>query len=112
MSTRELPRREWRGYCDQVSKALAGARAELEVVSLDLGDRIEARWLPLLGVVFEPKADVLEVALEGLSHSIREPRELYIEETARGLVAIEVIAADETRQIVKLREPLALPAPG
>jgi hypothetical protein len=111
MATRELARGEWRRYCDRVSKALRGRRAELEVVSLDLGDHVEARWLPLLGVVYDPRADVLEVVLEGIDHSIREPREVYVEETERGLVALEIIAADETRQIVRLREPLALPAP-
>ena len=111
MSTRELSRREWRRYCDQVSKALAGTRAELEVISLDLGDRIEAKWLPLVGIVYDPRSDVFEVALEGIGHSIPAPREVFAEETARGLVALEIIAADETRQIVRFREPLALAAP-
>ena len=109
MSTRELARGEWRRYCDRVSKALAGGRAELEVVSLDLGDRVEARWVPLLGIVYDPRGDVLEIALEGIGHAIREPREVHVEETPRGLVALEIIAADETRQTVRLREPLQLP---
>jgi hypothetical protein len=108
MSMRELARGEWRRYCDRVSKALVGQQAELDIVSLDLGDRVEARWLPLLGVVFDAKADSLEIALEGIGHTIREPREVYIEETPRGLVALEVIAADETRQTVRFREPLEL----
>jgi Family of unknown function (DUF5335) len=112
MSTRELARGEWRRYCDRVSKALVGKRVELEVVSLDLGDHVEARWLPILGVVYDPKADVLEIALEGIGHSIREPREIYVEETPRGLVALDVIAADETRQTVRLREPLVMPDVG
>lgn len=111
MATHELARGQWQRYCNRVSKALVGKRAGLEVVSLDLGDRVEARWLPLLGIVYDPKRDVLEVALEGIGHSIAGPRELYAEETARGLVALEVIAADETRQVVRFREPLALPEP-
>lgn len=107
MATRELARGEWRRYCDQVSKALVGKRAELEVVSLELGDHVAAKWLPLLGVVYDPRADIFEIALEGIGHSIREPREVYVEETPRGLVALEILAADETRQILRLREPLA-----
>jgi hypothetical protein len=109
--TRELPRREWRGYCDRISKALAGQPAELDVVSLALGDRVEARWLPLLGIVYDARSDVVEVALEGVGHSISQPREVYAEETPRGLVALEIIAADETHEIVRFREPLALPTP-
>lgn len=112
MSTQHLPKREWRRYCDQLSKALVGKRVELEVVSLDLGDQLEATWVPLLGIVYDARADVLEVALDGIGHSIRGPRELHAEETDRGLVALEVIAADETRQIIRLREPLVLPPPG
>ena len=108
MPLRELARGEWRRYCDGVSKALVGKQAELEVVSLGLGDRIEARWLPLIGVVYDARADSLEIALAGIDHTIREPREVHIEETPRGLVAIEVIAADETRQTVRFREPLEL----
>ena len=106
---RELARSEWRRYCDRVSKALVGKQAELEVVSLGLGDRVETRWLPLLGLVYDARADCLEIALAGVGHTIREPREVYIEETQRGLVAIEVIASDETRQIVRLKEPLEMP---
>jgi hypothetical protein len=105
---RELRRGEWRDYCDAVSRGLVGRSAELDVVALDLGDRVEARWLPFLGIVYDPRADVIEIALEGVGHSIRQPREVHVEETERGLVALDIIAADETTQIVRFREPLPL----
>ena len=108
MSMRALARAEWRPYCDRVSKALVGRSVELDVASLDLGDRIEARWLPLLGVVFDARGDVLEIALEGVGHSILAPREVHLEETERGLVAIAVVAADDTVETLRLREPLQL----
>lgn len=106
MATRELARGEWRSYCDRLSKALAGTRAELDVVSLDLGDRVEARWLPLLGVVFDARADALEISLAGIGHTIREPREVHVEETERGLVGLEVVTADAAVEILRFREPL------
>ena len=109
MPLQELRRGEWRRYCDRISKSLLGKRVELEVISLDLGDRQETRWLPLLGIVYDAKSDVFEIALEGVDHLISHPREVYVEETPRGLVALEIISADETRQIVRLREPLPLP---
>jgi hypothetical protein len=105
---RALARAEWRRYCDRVSKALAGRRVELDVTSLDLGDRVEARWLPLLGIVFDARGDVLEIALDGIGHSILAPRELLLEETERGLVAIEIVAADDTVETLRMREPLVL----
>ncbi len=98
-------------YCNRVSKRLAGNKAELEVVGLDLGDHVEARWLPLRGVVYEPVTDVFEIALDGVDHLIQHPVDVFVEETLRGLVTIEIVAADESRQILKLREPLALGTP-
>ena len=108
MSTRALPRAEWRRYCDRVSREVAGRRAELDVASLGFGDRVEARWLPLLGVVFDARGDVLEIALEGLGHSILSPREILLEETERGLVALEIVAANDSVETLRLREPLLL----
>jgi hypothetical protein len=101
-------RSEWRRYCDRISKQVAGRRAELDVASLNLGDRVEARWLPLVGVVFDARGDVLEVALDGLGHSIPSPRDIVIEETERGLVALEIVAADQTVETLRFREPLRL----
>ena len=111
MSSRRLTRSEWQAYCDLVSRDLVGKCAELEVISLDLGDQIEVKWVPLLGIVYDPKSDVFEVALEGVDHLIAHPREVYVEETARGIVALEITADDEIRQIVRLREPLATAQP-
>jgi hypothetical protein len=108
MPTRALVRADWRPYCDRVSKAIAGKRVELDVASLELGDQIEARWLPLLGVVFDARGDVLEIALEGVGHSIVSPRKILLEETERGLVAIEIVGADDTVDTLRLREPLRL----
>ncbi len=108
MAMHELPRGEWRRYCDRLSKGLAGTRAELDVVSLDLGDRVEARWLPLLGLVYDARADELEIVLEGIGHSIREPRELHVEETERGVVGLEVVTADAAVETLRFREPLPL----
>ena len=106
MSMRVLARAEWRRYCDRVSKAVVGRSVELDVASLDLGDRVEARWLPLLGVVFDARGDVLEIAFENVGHSVLAPREIHLEETERGLVAIEVVAADDTVETLRFREPL------
>src|SRR5258708_26050893 len=56
--------------------------------------------------------DLVEVALERLDHMIRKPREIYLEDWIRGLTTIEIVDADGTKQVVKLREPLMLASPG
>jgi hypothetical protein len=111
MTTRKLDKRQWPTFFAGVTRMLEGKRAEIEIVSLRLGDQIEAEWLPLLGIAYDPKDDIVEVALEGLDHLIPKPREIYIEDGTQGLLALEIVDADDVRQIIKLRDPLALPAP-
>ena len=69
----KLEKSQWRGYFDRVSKALVSKRAEIEVASLKLGDRIEAEWVSLLGISYDPKNDVIDIAL-AVSGSINMTR--------------------------------------
>jgi hypothetical protein len=110
MSERKLTRSEWHGFCDRLSQRLSDESAELEVVSLALGDHVEAKWLPLYGVAYDARADVFEIALQGVDHMIQQPRDVTIEETPRGLVTIEITTTDERHEILKLRRPLRLAA--
>jgi hypothetical protein len=107
---RKLEKAERRSYLDRVSKGLAGKQAEIEVALLDLGDQIEAEWVPLIGLVYDPKDDIVEVAVEGLDHMIHKPRELYVEEEGGELSSLEIVDADGARQIIKLKDTLLLPA--
>jgi hypothetical protein len=111
MAMRKLDKTQWRTFFDRVSKMLEGKQAEIEVISLGLGDQVEAEWLPLLGIVYDPNDDIVEVALEDLDHLIQKPRDVYVEEGPGGLVALEIVDADDVKQIVKLRDPLMLPSP-
>ena len=109
--TRELEKREWHPFLDRVSKGLSGKQAEIEVASAKLGDQIEAEWVPLIGLVYDPKSDVVEIAMEGLDHMIRKPQKLFVEEAAGRLLILEVIDAEGTRQIIQFKDPLMLAAP-
>ena len=110
MATRKLDKSEWQIFFDGVTGMLEGKQAEIEVASLRLGDQVAAAWLPLVGITYDPNDDLVEVALEGLDHMIRKPREIYIQEGAEGVTALEIIDADDVQQIVKLRDPVMLPA--
>lgn len=111
MATVQLDKSEWQPYFDRVSKALAGETAEIEVSSLALGNQIEADWLPLLGITYDPKSDLVEVLVEGLDHLIQHPQSIFVDRDGGGLSSMEVIDSDENRQIVRLRAPLMLPKP-
>jgi hypothetical protein len=108
---KKLEKSEWSVYFDLIAKTLTGKRAEIEVASLNHGDQIEAEWLPFYGISYDPRDDLIALALEGHDHLIHKPREIYIEGEGLELSSLEVIDADGVRQIVVLRDPLVLPAP-
>jgi hypothetical protein len=93
-----------------MSKALLGKWAEIEVASLELGDQIVAEWVPLLGITYDSRDDLVDVALDRANHLIRHPKEILVDMSATGLASVAVIDQDGARQVVKLKEPLMLPA--
>lgn len=111
MATAKLDRNQWQAYFDRMSKEMIGKRAEIEIASLDIGDQIEAEWLPLLGITYDPKSDIAEIVLEGLDHMIYKPKEIYVDATGFELSSVDVIDAEDRHCIVRLRDPLRLPAP-
>jgi hypothetical protein len=106
---RDLPRTEWRRFFDRMSKPLLGKWAEVEVASLDLGDQITAEWIPLIGITYDSRDDLVDVALDRANRLIRHPTAIIVEEAPTGLESVAVIDAEGARHFVKLREPLALP---
>jgi hypothetical protein len=106
---KKLDKSQWRAWFDAISKALPAKRVKIEAASLRLGNQVAAAWLPLIGISYDPKDDLIEVALEGMDHLIRRPREVWLEGGALDLSGIEIIDADGVRQIIALRDPVMLP---
>src|SRR4051812_28900815 len=108
MTIRKLEKAQWRPFLDGVSKLLEAKEAEIEVASLDLGSQVQAEWLPLIGVAYDPNDDVVEVALDGLDHIIHRPKEIFLDNGVSGLTSLEIVDADGGRQVVKLKDQLML----
>ena len=104
-----VPESEWRVFFDRLSKTLLGKWAEIEVASLDLGDQIVAEWVPLLGITYDSKDDLVDVALDRYNHVIRHPREITVDESPAGLGSVAIIDEDGARQVVKFKDPMVLP---
>jgi hypothetical protein len=111
MTVRKLEKTEWHPFLDGLSKILGAKQAQIEVGSLAIGDQFEAQWLPLYGLVYDPKDDLVEVAMEGVDHMIPKPREIYADVVGGGLITLEIVDAEGRREIVRLKDPLELPAP-
>lgn len=110
MASRTIPQPEWRAFFDGMADVLVGKRAEVEAASLDLGDQIVAEWLPLLGVTYDAQDDLLDVAMSGLNHLIRRPRDIYVQERPKGVETVAVVSADGMKRILHLKDPLMLAA--
>jgi hypothetical protein len=111
MTIRKLEKTEWKPVLDLISRVLEAEEAEIEVASLDLGDQVQAEWLPLLGITYDPQDDLVEVALDGLDHMIQHPREIYLDNGGRAVTSIEIVDSEGVKQIVRLKDQLALPPP-
>jgi hypothetical protein len=105
-----LEKAQWQAYFDGMAQALLGKRAEIEIDSLMLGHQIEAEWLPLLGISYDPKDDIIDIALEGVDHRIQKPQEIFLEGEGLELSSLEIVDAEGVHQIVVLRDALLLPA--
>jgi hypothetical protein len=101
---------EWREYFDRFSSALSGKLAEVEVASLDLGDQIIAEWIPLQGITYDTAVDLLDVSFDRLTHLIRHPRDIIIEEGPDGISSVAIALRDGSRQVIRLKQSLMLPA--
>jgi hypothetical protein len=111
MGIQKFERSKWIDVCAAVSVALLGKRAEIEVVSPIDGLLIEARWLPVIGIVFDPVNDSLKIMLDGVDHFVFQPREMYLDFGSGGVQSLGILDNDNAWQIVLLRDPLMLPRP-
>lgn len=105
---KSIPKEQWSDYCKVVTDALQGLRAEIEVGSLELGDQVQASSLPIIGLAYDHKDDLFEVALKGLDHLIRRPEQFFVEENSSGISAMLVIDYDLARHLIQFKRPLML----
>ena len=112
-TSRMIPKAEWRTFFDAISSTLTGKRILIEASSLELGDQVVAEWLPLLGVTYDSRDDLFDVAIEGLqyNHLIRRPRQVLVQDGPHGIDTIAVVTADGVKQVLRLKDPLMLPEP-
>lgn len=111
MATVDLDRNRWHDYFDEMAHAGRANEAHVEASGLDIGDQVEMDWLPLTGITYDPKSDVLEVTTDKVDHLINHPSAISIDYDSEGLRNIAVTDAEGHHQVIRLREPLRLPAP-
>jgi hypothetical protein len=111
MALTQLAKSRWKDYFDSLSKMLGTKLVELEVASLGLGDQVEVEWVPLIGLTYDPKSDVLAVMVEGIEHNIQHPQQIYVEQDVETLHSIDIEDASGEHHILLLKDPLRLSPP-
>jgi hypothetical protein len=112
VSPRKLDKAEWSAFLESLTREFQGARAEIYVMSLAIGAQVQAEWRAILGLAYDEKDDVVEVALDGLDHLIPKPAEIFFDAEAGMLGSLEIIDQNQLKQIVKFKQALALPHGG
>ncbi len=108
MKTEKIDKSDWGDYFNRLAKAFEGKNANINIMALNIGDQIEAEKVKLLGITYDSKGDLFEIALEGLDHIINHPKEVQVLIGSSGIEAIEIISGEGRKQIVELTDPLML----
>lgn len=111
MMLTQLAKPQWQSYFDRVAKALGAKLVQVEITGLGLGDQVQAESLPLIGISYDPRNDILAVALEGIEHNIQHPKQIHVEQDVESVYSIEAVDAEGEHHILLLRDPLSLPTP-
>ena len=118
-TTSELGAESWVEYFDSIAPSIEGLLVTIEVMSEALGDQLDVERLPLQTIGYDPKDNMLEVAVGGrgvrypvlLRHFISSPQTISVEESAPlNPTAILVTDASGVRTLIRLFEPAAIEA--
>jgi hypothetical protein len=109
LTTREIPKGEWRTYFDAFSRDLGELRATVEIAGMELGDQIEAEHPRLTGITYDDKDDILVIGLdapggvpEDLEHVVYGPQKIYIAEGQDEMTVFDVEDADRNQTLIRL----------
>ncbi|WP_445664688.1 DUF5335 family protein [Fodinibius sp. AD559] len=108
MPIREIEKEEWQNYFDAFSKKYLKDEepeyVEITVLDDSAGAQLESHWMPLRGITFDDKNDLLEIELDKLKRLIRHPEKIYVDEADNGwLLSLEVVQRDGTKDIIETR---------
>lgn len=100
MSTTVLEQQKWPEFFQNLPRTITADQIKIEVIGATIGSQTLASHRHLHGVTFEPKQSLLEIQMEGMTHVIRDPREIFIDELEGKVVAIQVIGPDALQHIL------------
>jgi hypothetical protein len=118
-TSQELDAGRWHEYFDSLTPSVEGMLVTIELMGEQVGDQLDAERMPLQALSYDPKDDVLEIALGGrglrypvvLRHFISSPHTISVEESGSITpTAILVTDGGGVRTLIRLFEPAELEA--
>jgi Family of unknown function (DUF5335) len=110
MKTQAIPRDEWTGFFDRLSRKHEGWEVTLEVLGPDIGDQVEERQMFLSGVTAEMADGNEKIAImmggrpsDHVTHVITAPTQVDLQKTDLGIDAtLQIKSADGTTSLLHL----------
>ncbi|HTO76752.1 MAG TPA: DUF5335 family protein [Thermoanaerobaculia bacterium] len=110
MRTRQVPRAEWEPFFNAFTRRHEGWLATVRVIDSRIGSQVEARDLPLEGIVVgRSQGGSLSILLgkrpdANVEHPVERPEQVWVEITDQGAeAALEIVSADGRRTILEFR---------
>lgn len=110
MRTRLIPHAEWFPFFERFTRRHPGERVTVWLLGPHIGAQIEARDLPLAGIVADPLGTAITISLGGpagnVEHPVARPTSVWEELTEEGVErALGINAADGTTTLVEFCLP-------
>ncbi len=112
MGNRLVPRSEWFRFFEEFSRRYDGWLVTVRVLRESFGSQVEARDLPLEGIVSRADGSgpislhLGSAATSNIEHEIEGPKQVWVESSEAGVEeALGVVGEDGTKTIVEFRAP-------
>ncbi len=112
MRTRLVPRAEWFDFFGEFTRQHARWVTTLWILGPRIGAQVEARDLPLEGIVADPLAPSISIYLGGMpgknvEHPVAAPISVWLQMTDEGApAAVGINSADGTKTLLEFRSPI------
>jgi hypothetical protein len=108
MTVRQLARDDWHPFLEELTRTVRGRQTRVEIGSADLGGQRLVENVPLLGLSYDTRGDMIEIEFEAIGHRVTAPTALFVDQMPNGVTGIEILGGDDVRTILRLKEPLLL----
>lgn len=111
MELRPIEKERWQVFIDELSRALQGNYVEIEVAGPIIGDQIEESWVPLSGLSYDPKEDVVFVHTEQFERAVHNPKEVVaLQGDGMRVHSLVIKDAQGNVNTIKFRAPVLIEA--